>query len=170
MLPTFLSHPPLPVLPPASPLAVGITDRFLRQDAPELARRIVAELDQPIQLATAMGLTAVQWNVLEHHPHFQSLMAEARSEASSATGLADRVRLKALMALDQGGVLDMVSVMANSDTSDINRIKAFDALSDVAGLTKTKDAQAQQVGSGPLVTIIMPSNTPPVQARVVSEQ
>jgi hypothetical protein len=162
---------PAPSLPPASPLAVGITETFLTRDAMELARRIVAEIDQPLQLAVNMGLTEVQWNVLQHHPHFKKLLDEAKSEANSAAGIADRVRLKALMALDAGGILDMAEILASAHSGTANKIKAFAELKDISGLVRQKDQQAAQVGGGPLVTIIMPSApAQPVEARIVSEQ
>jgi hypothetical protein len=159
-------------LPAASPLAVGVSDRFLQYDARELARRIVAGLDQPLQLAIGMGLTPEQWQVLEFHPHFMKLMGEARDEANSANGLVDQVRLKALMALNEGGVLDMASIMADPKTAPNIRKGAFDSLADVAGITRHKDQQASQAGAGPLITIIMPGGnaSPRVIGPVVSEQ
>lgn len=148
-----------------SPLAIGVTSKFLQRDALELARRIVAQLDTPVQLAADMGLTSDQWMVLERHPHFQKLMAEARSEANSAAGLADRVRLKAMTILDQGGLLDMAGVINNTALPAGARVDAFKAVADVAGVTKQKDQQASQVGAGPLVVIQM-ANMPPTQIGV----
>jgi hypothetical protein len=128
----------------------------MRHHAHELARRIAMELDDPLQLAIAMGLTATQWQVLQTHPHFKAQVEQAKAEANSAAGLADRVRLKALMALDHGGILDMVDLMSNKDTPPLVRQRTFDSLADVAGLSKPKDQTPNQVGSGPLVTIVMP--------------
>lgn len=139
-----------------SPLALGVTSKFLQRDAPELARRIVAQLDTPVQLATDMGLLEDQWLVLQEHPHFKRLLEDARAEANSAAGLADRVRLKAMMILDQGGLLDMAGVISNSVIAAGARVDAFKAIADVAGITKQKDQQASQIGAGPLVQIIMP--------------
>lgn len=147
---------PAPALPPASPLAAGISESFLRQDAIELARRIVLEIDEPLQLAVSMGLTEVQWAVLRGAPYFQQLMAQARTEATSAAGLADKVRLKALIALDQGTLLDLVSVAASTG-NPMARIKAVGELAEIAGLKKQKEQQVAQVGAGPLVQINLPS-------------
>jgi hypothetical protein len=144
-------------LPPASPLAVGIPERFLQYSTIELARRIVAGIDEPLQLAVAMGLTTDQWQVLESHPHFRKVMEQARTDANSPAGLADQVRLKALVALNEGGVLDMVDVMSNTSNAPAVRKGAFDSLADVAGITKQKDQQAAQVGAGPLVMINFPA-------------
>lgn len=138
-----------------SPLAVGVTSKFLQRDAPELARRIVAQLDTPVQLAADMGLSEDQWLILQRHPHFQRLLDDAKAEANSAAGLADRVRLKALMVLDQGGILDMAGVVSSPQAAIGARVDAFKALADVSGITKQKDQQASQVGAGPLVQIIM---------------
>ena len=131
----------------------------------ELARRIVAQLDTPVQLAADMGLSEDQWMVLEKHPHFIRLMDEARSEANSAAGLADRVRLKAMVVLDQGGILDMAGIINNTALAVGARVDAFKAIADVAGITKQKDQQASQVGAGPLVVIQM-ANMPPTQIGV----
>lgn len=145
-------------LPPEtlSPLALGVTAKFLQRDAMELARRIVAQLDTPVQLAADMGLSEDQWTVLRQHPHFLRLMEDARSEANSAAGLADRVRLKAMVVLDQGGILDMAGIINNGSLAVGARVDAFKAIADVAGITKQKDQQASQVGAGPLVQIFMP--------------
>lgn len=143
-------------LPPASPLAAGIPEHFMRHHAHELARRVAMEIDHPVQLAIAMGLTETQWQVLQAHPHFKAQVDQAKIEANSAAGLSDRVRMKALMALDHGGILDMVDLMSNKDTPPLVRQRTFDSLADVAGLSKPKDQTPNQVGSGPLVTIVMP--------------
>jgi hypothetical protein len=152
--------PLAPVAPPASPIAAGISDSFLQRDAIELARRIVAELDDPLQLAVAMGLSEAQWAVLQRHPHFLRTLDAARSEANSAAGLADRVRLKALVIMDQGGLLDMAQIMNDGISPATARVAAFNAVMDAAGIAKQKDSGASQIGSGPLVTIIMPNTAP----------
>lgn len=161
-------------LPAASPLAVGVTDRFLQYNARELARRIVAGLDRPMELARGMGLSAEQWQVLEHHPHFQRLLADAREDANSANGLVDQVRLKALVALNEGGILDMATIMADPATAPNIRKGAFDSLADVAGITRHKDQQASQAGSGPIIQINLSSgggsSVSIGSSKVVSEQ
>lgn len=170
-LPPAPSAPATEPLPPASPIAAGISEQFLRRDAMELARRIVAKMDDTLQLATSMGLTELQWDVLRHHPHFERCLQEAQAEANSAQGLADRVRLKALMVLDQGGILDMAGVLVSPQSTPVNRIQAFNSLVEVSGLAKQKDQQANQVGGGPLVQIVFPESLPAtIKARVVSEQ
>lgn len=142
-----------------SPLAVGIPIEFLQRDATELARRIVAQIDTPLQLAHSMGLNDAQWLVLAQHPHFLQVMREAKAEANSAAGLADRVRLKALMVLDQGALLDMAQIINSQAAAPNARVGAFNAIADVAGITKQKDQQASQAGAGPLVVINMPSSS-----------
>jgi hypothetical protein len=74
------------------------------------------------------------------------------------------------MVLNTGGILDMADVLTSAHTTPDSKIKAFNSLVEVSGLAKQKDQQATQVGSGPLVQIIMPANSPPVEARIVSEQ
>jgi hypothetical protein len=50
--------------------------------------------------------------------------------------------------------------MSNPANAPQVRKGAFDSLADVAGITRQKDQQANQVGSGPLVTIVMPGGPP----------
>lgn len=136
---------------------MGIPKEFLERDTLQLARYIIAEIDTPLQLAVSMGLNEAQWAVLKDHPHFHRCMTEARAEANSASGLVDRVRLKAMVAIDSGGILDMAQIAGNPALAATARVAAYNALVDTAGLAKTKDAQASQAGAGPLVTINMPS-------------
>lgn len=154
--PPLITPPALPAASPApspSPMAMGVSARWLQQNLPELARRIVANIDRPVQIAADMGLSDDQWLVLEHSAVYKKAIADATTEANSAAGLADRVRLKALMALDNGGILDMVDIMSNPETAPGVRKGAFDSLADVAGITKHKDQQASQAGTGPLIVI-----------------
>lgn len=155
--PAPLARPVADLSTVSSPIAVGIASRFLQRDSLELARRIVAQLDSPLQLAQDMGLDAAQWAVLSCHPHFLAQMEAARSEANSAAGLADRVRLKALTVLDQGALVDMAGIINDASASTTSRVAAINAVADIAGITKQKDQQASQAGAGPLVQIIMPS-------------
>lgn len=169
---SFPTHPapttlPMPVTPQyASPIAVGIPLEFMAREALDLARYVVAELDEPIQLARAMGLDDAQWLVLNQSTQWKQLLLKAQAEANGPQGLADRLRLKAMMAIDNGGVIDMASIMANPGAPVNARIAAFNALNDLSGLAKQKDQQAAQTGSGPLVNIIMPKRDgAPVQIQ-----
>lgn len=144
-------------LPPASPLAAGIPEHFLRHSAHELARRVAMQIDDPVQLAVSMGLTETQWQVLSAHPYFKQLLDQAQADANSSAGLMDRVRLKALMALDYGGILDMVDLMSSPDTPPLVRQRTFDSLADVAGVSRQKDSAPNQVGVGPIVQINFPA-------------
>jgi hypothetical protein len=165
--------PPSPApLAPASPIASGISASFLQRDAIELARRIVAKIDSPLQLAVDMGLTETQWAVLQHSAHFKSLLAVAQSEANSAAGLQDRVRLKALMALDAGSILDLAGIVNNTTLPVGGRVNAANTLVDIAGLAKQKDQQAAMAGSGPLVVIHMNPASPPVEigGRIIEHE
>lgn len=143
-------------LPPASPLAAGVPENFLRYNAHELARRIAMKLDEPLQLALAMGLTAVQWQVVQAHPYFKELVDNATIEANSANGLVEQVKLKALVAINEGGILDMVELMSSKDTPPLIRQRTFDSLAAVAGVSRQKDQAPNQVGAGPIVTINFP--------------
>lgn len=148
-------------LPPSypSPLAVGISRQFLERDVLELARRVVAQLDSPAALAMDMGLDHAQWGVLEHHPVYKAALASAQAEANSAAGLADRVRLKAMVVLDRGGLLDMAQIINDTSATTTGRVAAFNAVMEAAGIAKQKDQTASQAGTGPLVVIHMPSSS-----------
>jgi hypothetical protein len=141
-----------------SPLAVGIPRQFLEREVLELARRVVAQLDSPRALALDMGLDTAQWSVLEHHPVYKSALAAAQAEANSAAGLADRVRLKAMVVLDRGGLLDMAQIINDAGVSAAARVGAFNAVMEAAGIAKQKDQTASQAGSGPLVVIHLPTS------------
>lgn len=145
-------------LTPASPLDTGLTADWMHRKGPELARRIVAKIAGARELALDYGLTESQWDAVRSSPYFRSLVAQAQEEAMSAAGISDRLRLKAMLILDQGGLLDMAGLLADSKVSPSVRATVFGELAAVAGLHKNKDGGgggASQVGSGPLVVIQM---------------
>lgn len=146
----------------ATPLSVGLSARFLQTEAVELARMIAAGIDDGVQLAADKGLKPDQWLVLEGSPHFQRLLTEARTELSSAAGLADKVRLKALTALDYGGIAQIAAVMFDGNARDADKLAAANTLKEIGGLTKQKDTQASQVGGGPLINIVFGPGSAPV--------
>lgn len=145
-------------LAPTSPLDAGLSADWMNRKGPELARRIVAKIAGARELALDYGLTDTQWEAVRNSPFFRSLVATAQEEAMSAAGISDRLRLKAMLILDQGGLLDMAGLLADSKVSPNVRATVFGELAAVAGLHKGKDSGgggASQVGSGPLVVIQM---------------
>ena len=143
---------------PTSPLVAGLPADWLIRKGPELARRIVAKIAGARELALDYGLTEAQWDAVKASPYFRRLVADAQEESMSAAGIADRLRLKAMLILDQGGLLDMAGLLADAKVSPNVRANVFGELAAVAGLNKGKDSGgggASQVGSGPLVVIQM---------------
>ena len=175
------SIPPAPYAPPApaepaqapatphlssvviAPSVVGVDPQWLRRRAPELARDIACQLDNPDALAKAAGLTEQQWLVVQQWAAFQQMLREAREELSGSAGTVERARRKAALAIAEVGVQDMATIMGDPRTAPGDRIKAFDQLKDVAVMGSRSQMAAAAVGgaSGPvfggaLIQIIMP--------------
>lgn len=145
---------------PVSPGSVGISDRFLRARAPELARDIAGKIDTAGSLAEAYGLTPEQWVVLRDWPTFRQLIAKAIDELTSDAGIASLAARKAALAVERFGIADMAEIMGDKSVSPQYRIKAFENLGEVGKLTgggggggSTAGAIASGV-AGPLINIV----------------
>lgn len=148
-----------------TPASVGISPDWLRRKGPELAKDIVCQLDTASNLATAYGLTAIQWSILKAWPAFVQMVREANEELGGSAGTVERARRKAALAIAEVGVQDMATIMGNPKANDRDRISAFDQLKDVAMLgTKQQLAAAGAVAGGggfggPLINIILPNGS-----------
>lgn len=138
---------------PLTPLKSGITLEFMARQAPELARDIVSQLDNASNLAAAYGLTPEQWAVLRDWPAFRTLVTTAMTEMAGTLGAAERIKRKALMALDQCGILDAATIAGNPKTADKTRLDAIEVLMLAGGLTSKTQQAGGGGGGGPLFVI-----------------
>lgn len=142
-----------------SPIKAGISPEFMRRQAPELARDIAAGLDAASELAKAYGLSEAQWLVLKDWVPFRNLLQTAVQEMSGSLGAQERIKRKALMALDQVGVLDAATLSADPKVAPGVRLSALNFLADVAGINAKTQAPGGQ-GGGPLIVINIPGRAP----------
>lgn len=143
--------------PDDSPLSTGITVDFMRRQAPELAKDIVLQLGGAAELAKMYGLDTLQWQALMNWPGFREIMRRAVEELAGPVGIGERIRRQARLALAEGGVADMAAIMGSSKAGEQHKVRAFEALADVAGMTgKTSSPSGGPVGGGPLVQINFP--------------
>lgn len=144
------------------PLAAGVDLQFLRTRAPELARDIVCELDSAASLAASYGLSPAQWDALRASPGFRQLVIDAKREISGPQGVTERIRRKAQLMLDQGGLLDLGGILSDPKASSAARVSAFSELREIAGITKesNKGLNGGVSAPGPLIVINLPGAAP----------
>lgn len=142
---------------PLDPLSCGIPREFMRRQAPELARDIVAQLAPASKLAEMYGLTTDQWEALKNWPSFRELVATTQMELGGSLGVYERIKRKAALALDTVGVLDVVALAGDAKVTPKDRLAAIDTLKELAGAGKASvSAAGAVVGGGPLIQIVMP--------------
>lgn len=144
--------PPPPVLQ-KTPADVGITVEFLRNKAPFLARDLAMQLAPGDHLAQSYGLTPAQWNVLSTAPMFLDLIQKAHEDLSGPEGVAEKVRRKAALIIENVGLMDMATIMADPKATASNRIDAFSQIVTLAGLNKNATSVGQAGVGGPLIQI-----------------
>lgn len=148
----------------AGPLSSGITLDFLRIKAPDLARDIICKIDKASSLADKYGLEPAQWEALRSSEFFLNLCRRMQADLAGAQGLQERIRIKALYALDETMVLELAAMGSNAGLAAGNRIDAIKELRELAGLVNKGNAgnanagTAAQATSGPLVVIKMGDN------------
>lgn len=137
----------------------------MQRKAAELARDIVLGLDTPDNLAAQYGLTSTQWMVLRLWPAFIKLITDSKEELAGPTGVQERARRRAQLAVSEFAVLDMATIMGDQKASNRDRIAAANVLVDIGGMS-AKVAAAAAAGNspaavfgGPLIQIITPDGT-----------
>lgn len=153
---------PVPLPPPLqavnTPLSAGISHDFLRRNAAELAKDIVLRIDGARNLAVLQyGLTDAQWQVLKAWPGFIEMVRAASEELAGPVGVAERARRQARLAIAEFGITDMATIMGDPNIGAQHRVKAFDSLAEIGGISG-KAAVAQQAAGfgGPLIQINFP--------------
>jgi len=144
--------PPTAIAKPKTVADVGISVEFLRHKAPHLARDLAMQLAPEDHLAAQWGLEKHQWDVLKTSPHFTALVRRATEELASPDGLAEKIRRKAALAIEDG-LVDVVGIMTSQAISPSVRMQAFGELKELAGLTKNATAQGAAGVSGPIIQI-----------------
>ncbi len=144
---------------PVSPYTVGISREFMAKSAAELARDIVAGLDHASSLAAAYGLTAAQWEVLKVWPAFRKQLETAVTELSGPMGMAERIKRKALMALDQYGIVDAATIAGDPKVGAATRLDAIGTLMAAGGIGAKSQQPGGSAGAGPLFVINLPGAT-----------
>ena len=91
-------------------------------------------------LAKHWGLTPAQWGAMSVMPVFTEMVRRATEELASTDGLAEKIRRKAAMAVENG-LVDVVAIMVNPQASAATRLEAFSELKELAGLTKNATQQ-----------------------------
>lgn len=124
-----------------------------------LARDVAMQLGTGEDLAKHWGLTANQWSALTTMPVFTEMVRRATEELASTDGLAEKIRRKAAMAVENG-LVDVVSIMVNPQASASLRLEAFSELKELAGLTKNATQQGAAGVSGPIIQINFGNNAP----------
>lgn len=137
-------------------VGAGIDPHWLRTKAAELARDIAMEIGPASELAKSYGLDSVQWSALAGSAFFRKLVSEAHTELSGASGMAERIRRKAGLAVE-ASILDMAGIIADPKSAAGTRISAFAELREVAGLNAKAAPPAAAAGGGPLIVINMPN-------------
>lgn len=144
------------------PLDAGIELAFLRTRAQELARDIVCRIDKAEALAARYGLTPGQWEALRISTFFRQLTARMFTDLSGANGLQERIRIKALYAIDEAVVLDLTATATDPKAPYGARVDAAKLLQEFAGLGKGQAAAGatggSQASSGPLISIRIGDN------------
>lgn len=139
-------------VPPPSPASVLIPIDFLRHKAPQLARDVAMQLAPGEYLAEQWGLTRQQWDVLRNSQTFIDMVRRATEELASSDGLAEKIRRKAALAVDNG-LVDVVGIMTDPKASPNIRMTAFSELKELAGLTKNATQAGSAGVSGPIIQI-----------------
>lgn len=130
----------------------GISVDFLRHKAPLLARDLAMQLGSGEELAKHWGLTPAEYATLTQMPAFTEMVRRATEELASPDGLAEKIRRKAAMAVENG-LVDVVGIMVNPQASASLRLEAFSELKELAGLTKNATQQGAAGVSGPIIQI-----------------
>ena len=114
-------------------------------------------LDGARSLAHHYGLSDAQWDVLRTSPGFLEQMRAASEELAGPIGIAEKARRAARLAVAEYGITDMAAIMGDPKIGALHRVRAFEALSEIGGVSG-KSAMAQQAAGfgGPLVNIIFP--------------
>lgn len=138
-----------------TPLSAGVTMEFLRRQAPELAKDIVAQIAGAKELATKhYALSEAQWDVLRVSPHFQQLVQRAMEELAGPLGMSEKIRRMARYGLAEGAMLDLFGIIANEKHGAQHRIKGIELAAEIAGVNaKTMGTGGAVVSHGPLVQI-----------------
>lgn len=135
------------------PTAVGVSVEFLRNKAPFLARDYAMQLAPGPQLAESWGLTPAQWDALVQSPVFLDMVRQANEELATPDGLAEKIRRKAGMVVEQVGVLAAARILTSSTSAPGVVLNALSELKELAGLSKQATNAGLGATSGPLIQI-----------------
>ena len=152
------------------PEAVSPAIRLLHMHAPQLARDIALKIDKPSALAEHYGLTTTEWEQLRTSEHFRKMVALAIEELSQRDSRSESIRVKALYALDEVGVIELTRRITDP-TAPHGAVVAYSKeLREMAGVGTRAERNGEGSFSGtPLVQIIMPSTLSPIpQARIIN--
>lgn len=128
-----------------------------------VAAELAANLKPAPQILAAHNLTTDQFKAIAATPQFRTIFAEAKRLWHSDTNASERVRAKALMALEQM-LLEVVRVVNDPDTAPQAKLEGVKVTARLAGMEKQPDADIG--GSRFSVTI----NLPGQQARTIEAE
>ena len=128
-------------------LALPWADDALRRVGPALAYDIVAGLRPVGELLDRYGLSPAQAKAVCETPWFRGMVNEARTRWGSEMGALERIRLKAMVALEESLSIPY-TIAHNSDVSATARLEAMKTMERLAGVVPPTPEGAGAAGGG----------------------
>jgi hypothetical protein len=123
-----------------------------------LAAEIAANLRPAADILATHGLSVDQFKLIAATPQFRSIFAEAKRLWHEDVNASERVRQKALLALEEM-LVPLVGIVHDTESSASAKLEGIKVTTKLAGMEK-QPGDAAGAGSGFSVTINLPGQPP----------
>ncbi len=124
-----------------------------------IAAELASELSTPEDIRKRYGFTKSQWDRLKANPMFRGMVADAVKTFRGPLQAGARITKKAEILLEDT-LPDLYSIARNKETPSGERIKAVQALADLAGRTKKESPEGGGKTAGFTLNINIPGGAP----------